>query len=85
MIGKSKKAGKKKRKQLVATDISSANLLENRGDDAEDEVYEMSSGDEDYSKGMKSMILVLLISLIHFIFAYLFTLLSGKYHEAQPF
>ncbi|KAL8546154.1 hypothetical protein ACS0TY_006033 [Phlomoides rotata] len=60
-IGKSKKAGKMKKKQFVATDISSDKLLEKRGeekqgDNAEDEVYEMSSGDEDYSKGMKKWI-----------------------------
>ncbi|KAL0396639.1 UNVERIFIED_CONTAM: Ribosomal RNA-processing protein 7A [Sesamum calycinum] len=31
-------------------------LLEKRGEDAEDEVYQMSSGDEDYSKGMRKWI-----------------------------
>lgn len=59
LIGKSKKPEKMKRKRhLVANDLSSDNLLEKRGEDVEDEVYQMSSGDEDYSKGMKSMILV---------------------------
>lgn len=77
MIGKSKKPRKMKKKQLEATNISSENLLEKRGD-VEDEVYEMSSGDEDYSKGMKSMILVLLVSHIHFIFAYVSTLLFSE-------
>ncbi|KAK4426291.1 Ribosomal RNA-processing protein 7A [Sesamum alatum] len=55
--GKSKKPGKiEKKKQFVANELSSDNLLEKRGEDAEDEVYQMSSGDEDYSKGMRKWI-----------------------------
>lgn len=57
LIGKSKKLGKiKKKKQVVAADLSSDRGEENRGDDAE--VYQMSSGDEDFSNGMKGMILI---------------------------
>ncbi|KAK4409784.1 hypothetical protein Sango_0051400 [Sesamum angolense] len=55
--GKSKKPGKiEKKKQLVANELSPDFLLEKRGEDAEDEVYQMSSGDEDYSKGMRKWI-----------------------------
>lgn len=55
--GKSKKAEKmKEKRQLVTNHISSDNLLEKRAENAEDEVYQMSSGDEDYSKGMKKWI-----------------------------
>lgn len=58
LIGKSKKSEKiKKKRQLGANHLSSDNLLEKREENAEDEVYQMSSGDEDYSKGMKSTIL----------------------------
>ncbi|KAG8366996.1 hypothetical protein BUALT_Bualt16G0026500 [Buddleja alternifolia] len=57
LVGKSKKSGKtKKKSQLLANEISHDNLLEKREEDAEDEVYQMSSGDEDYSKGMKKWI-----------------------------
>ncbi|KAG6406739.1 hypothetical protein SASPL_134348 [Salvia splendens] len=49
---------KKKKRQLVSNHEPSDSLLETREENAEDEVYQMSSGDEDYSKGMKSMILV---------------------------
>lgn len=59
LIGKSKKTKKMNRKrQLVSDCTSSDNLLETRDENAEEEFYQMSSGDEDYSKGMKSMILV---------------------------
>ncbi|KAI3462834.1 hypothetical protein Pfo_019497 [Paulownia fortunei] len=55
--GKSTKPGKtEKKSQLVANELSPDNLLEKRGEDAEDEVYQMSSGDEDYTKGMKKWI-----------------------------
>ncbi|KAK6152654.1 hypothetical protein DH2020_012293 [Rehmannia glutinosa] len=55
--GKSNKRGKMKRKsRSVENEISSNNLLEKRGEDVQDEVYEMSSGDEDYTKGMKKWI-----------------------------
>ncbi|KAH6761814.1 ribosomal RNA-processing 7 protein [Perilla frutescens var. hirtella] len=55
--GKSKGPEKMKEKtQLVANHISSITLLEKRAENAEDEVYQMSSGDEDYSKGMKKWI-----------------------------
>ncbi|KAL0380970.1 UNVERIFIED_CONTAM: hypothetical protein Sangu_0161300 [Sesamum angustifolium] len=57
MVGKSKKPGKiEKKKQLVANELSPDYLLEKRGEDAEHEVYQMSSGDEDYSKGMRKWI-----------------------------
>ncbi|KAL2252342.1 uncharacterized protein LOC105167502 isoform X1 [Sesamum indicum] len=56
-MGKSKKPGKReKKKQLEANELSPHNLLEKRGEDTEDEVYQMSSGDEDYSKGMRKWI-----------------------------
>ncbi|PIN12800.1 hypothetical protein CDL12_14594 [Handroanthus impetiginosus] len=55
--GKSKKPGKtKKKSQLLANESSPDNLLEKKREDAEDEVYLMSSGDEDCSKGMKKWI-----------------------------
>ncbi|KAL8038482.1 hypothetical protein ABFX02_11G110200 [Erythranthe guttata] len=54
--GKSKKAGKRKqRSRAVANELSVDSLPEKA--DAEDEVYEMSSGDEDHSKGMKKWIM----------------------------
>ncbi|KAK6128770.1 hypothetical protein DH2020_037476 [Rehmannia glutinosa] len=56
-IGKSNKRGKmKKKSRSVENEISSSNLLEKRGEDVQDEVYQMSSGDEDYTKGMKKWI-----------------------------
>ena len=59
LLGKSKnRESKKKKRQLVSNNVTSDDLLETREENAEDEVYQMSSGDEDYSKGMKSMILV---------------------------
>ncbi|XP_047945842.1 uncharacterized protein LOC125192342 isoform X2 [Salvia hispanica] len=55
--GKSKHPERKKKKrQLVSNHIPSDNLLETREENVEDEVYQMSSGDEDYSKGMKKWI-----------------------------
>ncbi|KAL7094587.1 hypothetical protein ACP275_11G113700 [Erythranthe tilingii] len=55
--GKSKKAAKRKqRSRAVANELSVDSLLE-KGEDVEDEVYEMSSGDEDNSKGMKKWIM----------------------------
>ncbi|XP_042058012.1 uncharacterized protein LOC121802405 isoform X2 [Salvia splendens] len=55
--GKSKHPERKKKKrQLVSNHIPSDNLLETREENVEDEVYQMSSGDEDYSKGMKEWI-----------------------------
>ncbi|XP_042008226.1 uncharacterized protein LOC121756874 [Salvia splendens] len=47
---------KKKKRQLVSNHEPSDSLLETREENAEDEVYQMSSGDEDYSKGMKKWI-----------------------------
>lgn len=59
MIGKSKKHGKvKKRSTSVANELAPNNPPEKGDEDMEDEVYQMSSGDEDYSKGMKSTILL---------------------------
>ncbi|KAL1534413.1 hypothetical protein AAHA92_30596 [Salvia divinorum] len=55
--GKSKNPERKKKKrQLVSNHVPSDNFLETREENAEDEVYQMSSGDEDYSKGMKKWI-----------------------------
>ncbi|XP_047981651.1 uncharacterized protein LOC125222850 isoform X2 [Salvia hispanica] len=55
--GKSKnRESKKKKRQLVSNNVTSDDLLETREENAEDEVYQMSSGDEDYSKGMKKWI-----------------------------
>ncbi|XP_057768536.1 uncharacterized protein LOC130988653 isoform X2 [Salvia miltiorrhiza] len=57
--GKSKNPERKKKKRpLVSNHISSDNLLETREGsvEEEDEVYQMSSGDEDYSRGMKKWI-----------------------------
>lgn len=57
MIGKSKNPKKMNKKtQLVSNHTSSDNLPKTRDENADAEVYQMSSGDEDYSKGMKSMI-----------------------------
>lgn len=87
MTGKLKKAEKiKKKKRLVANQSSSDNLLEKREENAEDEVYQMSSGDEDYSKGMKSMILVSQKSafLLRIIFLDKFCW-SVRSHETQSF
>ncbi|XP_022884211.1 uncharacterized protein LOC111400952 isoform X2 [Olea europaea var. sylvestris] len=54
----SKKARKiKKKDQLLINQSSQRNSLEKKGEAAEDEVYEMSSGDEDSSKGMKKWIM----------------------------
>ncbi|KAL0430378.1 UNVERIFIED_CONTAM: Ribosomal RNA-processing protein 7A [Sesamum radiatum] len=54
-MGKSKKPEKiEKKKKLVANELSPDYLLEKRGEG--DEVYQMSSGDEDYSKGMRKWI-----------------------------
>ncbi|XP_022884210.1 uncharacterized protein LOC111400952 isoform X1 [Olea europaea var. sylvestris] len=56
--GNSKKARKiKKKDQLLINQSSQRNSLEKKGEAAEDEVYEMSSGDEDSSKGMKKWIM----------------------------
>ncbi|CAA0829176.1 Unknown protein [Striga hermonthica] len=55
--GESKNPGKtKKKNQRVRGESASDNLLETRGQDDHDEVYQMSSGDEDCSKGMKKWI-----------------------------
>ncbi|KAL6499185.1 hypothetical protein OROHE_026213 [Orobanche hederae] len=54
---KSKRHGKIHRKSRPEeSELSLDNLLESRGEDAQDEIYQMSSGDEDYSKGMKKWI-----------------------------
>lgn len=56
--GNSKKARKiKKKDQLLINQSSQENSLEQKGEAAEDKVYEMSSGDEDSSKGMKKWIM----------------------------
>ncbi|CAA3026823.1 ribosomal RNA-processing 7 homolog A [Olea europaea subsp. europaea] len=56
--GNSKKARTiKKKDQLLINQSSLENSLEKKGEAAEDEVYEMSSGDEDSSKGMKKWIM----------------------------
>ncbi|KAL6521677.1 hypothetical protein OROGR_018246 [Orobanche gracilis] len=54
--GKSKRCGKIHKSRPVESTLSLDNLLESRGEDAQDEIYQMSSGDEDYSKGMKKWI-----------------------------
>ncbi|GER25117.1 ribosomal RNA-processing protein-like protein [Striga asiatica] len=55
--GESKKPRKtKKKNRRVRDELASDNLLESRGQDDHDEVYQMSSGDEDCSKGMKKWI-----------------------------
>ncbi|XP_042006073.1 uncharacterized protein LOC121754846 [Salvia splendens] len=55
--GKSKNTERKKRKGSLCQIMKpSDSLLETREEIAEDEVYQMSSGDEDYSKGMKKWI-----------------------------
>ncbi|KAL3636522.1 hypothetical protein CASFOL_018821 [Castilleja foliolosa] len=55
--GKSKKPGKtKKKSRSVKNEVTPDKLLESRGEDTHDEVYQMSSGDEDCSKGMKKWI-----------------------------
>ncbi|GFQ06584.1 ribosomal RNA-processing protein 7 homolog a [Phtheirospermum japonicum] len=55
--GKSKKPGKtKKKSRSVKNEANPDKFLESRGDDTQDEVYQMSSGDEDCSKGMKKWI-----------------------------
>lgn len=51
--GKSKKSKKKKREH--DTSKEDENIMEKRGETNQDEAYCISSGDEDYSKGMKSM------------------------------
>ncbi|KAL3813528.1 hypothetical protein ACJIZ3_014796 [Penstemon smallii] len=56
--GKSKRAAKMKNNSgLLANGLTQNNLLEKREEAAEDQVYEMSSGDEDYSKGMQKWIM----------------------------
>lgn len=54
--GESKNPKSTKKSQLLANESSTDNLLEKRGEDTKDEVYEMSSGDDDYSRGMKKWI-----------------------------
>uniref|UniRef100_A0A6N2LY09 Ribosomal RNA-processing protein 7 C-terminal domain-containing protein n=1 Tax=Salix viminalis TaxID=40686 RepID=A0A6N2LY09_SALVM len=49
--GKSKKSKKKKREH--DTSKEDENIMEKRGETNQDEAYCISSGDEDYSKGMK--------------------------------
>ncbi|CAK9185945.1 unnamed protein product [Ilex paraguariensis] len=52
--GKSKKAHKMKKKDQLSS-RKDVKLLERRGDAEEDEVYQIFAGDDDCSKGMKSM------------------------------
>ncbi|KAL6507397.1 hypothetical protein OROGR_023592 [Orobanche gracilis] len=55
--GKSKRHRKiQKKSRPVESELSPDNLLESIGEVAQDEIYQMSSGDEDYSKGMKKWI-----------------------------
>ncbi|KAL3643845.1 hypothetical protein CASFOL_011777 [Castilleja foliolosa] len=55
--GKSKNPGKtKKKSRSVKNEVTPDKLLESREEDTQDEVYQMSSGDEDSSKGMKKWI-----------------------------
>ncbi|KAL3844553.1 hypothetical protein ACJIZ3_001956 [Penstemon smallii] len=55
--GKSKKSAKRKKKsRSLENELVHDNVLEKREETAEDEVYQMSSGDEDYSKGMQKWI-----------------------------
>lgn len=58
MVGKPKMSAKqKKKRRLLGKESSQDDFLEKKGNVAVDEAYQMSSGDEDYSKGMKSMVL----------------------------
>lgn len=69
-VDESQKSRKKKRKKVKSVnDVNGVNqkpdasarqddnLMVEKGEDSEDEVYEMSSGDEDFSKGMKKWII----------------------------